>query len=166
MKTHIKALISHIYEYESDLVFKKSKARKSAKINNVLNLYPRSLALAGRQLAQNLKIHLLTVSRFCKKFESEESPEDKPRSGVDPLALDPVSKITLNLLKKKRQYTRKLSKRISNHEHRVSYMTVRRLLFKSLGARAYGRTKIDRTHVKNRLISARTGPITGPKRLE
>ena len=107
-----------------------------------------------REIAKELNVHFATVSRWCKKFDTGESLEDKPRSGR-PTVLDRVSKIVLaKSLTKKRQSTRKLSKRLSNHGHQVSHMTIQRYLSKNLGAHAYRRTKIPKLteeHVKKRL---------------
>ena len=47
-----------------------------------------------REIAKELNVHFATVSRWCKKFDTGESLEDKPRSGR-PTVLDRVSKIVL-----------------------------------------------------------------------
>ena len=80
---------------------------------------------------------------FCDSFAEVQEVwnwrifEDKPRTG-GPSALDRVSKIVLaKSLTKKRQSTRALSRRLSNHGHQVSHMKVPRYLSKNLGAHAY-----------------------------
>ena len=107
-----------------------------------------------REISRELNVHFTTVSRWCKKYDEGELLEDQPRSGR-PSVLNRVSKIVIaKSLTKKRQSTRKLSRKLTDHGHPVSHMTIQRYFVKDLGARAYRRTKIPKLteeHVEKRL---------------
>ena len=120
-----------------------------------------------REIANDLNVYFATVSHWCKNWETGEYLEDKPRSGIGPQHWIQLRRLFHQNLLQQRQSTRNLSRRLSNHEHQVSHMSVQRYLSKKCVACAYRRTKIPKfteEHGENWLKFFRTC-YTGPKKI-
>ncbi|KAI6659912.1 hypothetical protein LOD99_14252 [Oopsacas minuta] len=114
--------------------------------------------ITQKEVATRLNVGAISVRRWWSQHKCGETMETKPRSGR-PQILKRVSRIVIKKsLGKRRQSTRKLSRRLSIRGNPISHMTIQRHLAQRLDARHCKRPKWEKITQKikeNRLKFAR-----------
>ncbi|KAI6652929.1 hypothetical protein LOD99_4006 [Oopsacas minuta] len=114
--------------------------------------------ITQKEVATRLNVGVISVRRWWSQHKCGETMKTKPRSGR-PQILKRVSRIVIKKsLGKRRQSTRKLSRRLSIRGNPISHMTIQRHLAQRLDARPYKRPKwpkITQKIKENRLKFAR-----------
>ncbi|KAI6652369.1 hypothetical protein LOD99_7383 [Oopsacas minuta] len=115
-------------------------------------------SITQKEVATRLSVGVRSVRRWWSQHKCGETMETKPRSGR-PQILKRVSRIVIKKsLGKRRQSTRKLSRRLTIRGNPISHMTIQRHLAQRLDGRPYKRPKwpkITQKIKENRLKFAR-----------
>ncbi|KAI6646064.1 hypothetical protein LOD99_9512 [Oopsacas minuta] len=114
--------------------------------------------ITQKEITTRLNVGVRSVRRWWSQHKCGETMETKPRSEW-PQILKRLSRIVIKKsLWKKRQSTRKLSRRLSIRGNPISHMTIQRHLGQRIDARPYKRPKWPKvTQKTSKSIEIRSG---------